>query len=136
MLDKSCCGGNAIILACSGGSNVGQITNEAGKALTGLGVGKLSCAIGVGARLPRFVDSVREAEVCVALDGCPVGCVKTALANVGCAPDVYVVVTELGIAKQPGFEVTPEQVAQVAEAVQAQLSPPSEAAAGCCGGQS
>ena len=117
MLAESCCGGDALILACSGGSNVGQIANEAAKALTQLGQGKMYCAVGVAAGLPSFVEKTQQAATCVAIDGCPVGCVKKALADISVEPDVYVVVTELGIAKQPGFDVSQEQIAGVVGAV-------------------
>ena len=117
-----CCDGGkgVLILACSGGSNVGQITNEAAKALDQLGQGRMSCAIGVGAQLPAFVEAARD-SLCVALDGCAVACVKCALVNAGLAPDVHVVVTGLGIEKQHDFDFTRDQVAEVAGAVAAAL---------------
>ena len=131
MLEQSCCGTDTVILACSGGSNVGQITNEAAKALTGQGVGRMYCAIGVGAGLPNFIQTTGEGT-CIALDGCAVGCVKRALDNAGLQPQVYLVVTELGIEKQPGFAVSEAQIAQVTEAVQQSL-PSGGPGCGCCG---
>jgi len=127
MLEKSCCGGNVIILACSGASNVGQISNEAAKVLTNLGQGKMYCAVGVGAGLENFVKTTREAEACVAIDGCPVACVKKTLENVQIEPDVYVLVTELGIEKAPGFDISQDDVAKVAQAVADGLG-----GGGCC----
>ena len=80
---SDCCApvNNAVILACSGGSNVGQIANEAAKALDQLGQGRMSCGISVALGLPKFIEAVRD-SVCVALDGCPTACVKQALLNV------------------------------------------------------
>lgn len=117
MLEKTCCGGDVLILACSGGSNVGQISNEAAKALTEQGQGKMYCAIGVGAGLQNFIETTRNASACVAIDGCPMGCVKKALENAGLKADVYVLVTDLGIEKQPGFDAPDDDVAKVTGAV-------------------
>lgn len=129
-----CCDGGpgALLLACSGGSNVGQITNEAAKALDQLGLGNMSCAIGVGAQLPAFVEAARNG-LCVALDGCGVACVKTALVNAGLAPDAHVVVTDLGVEKQHNFEFTRDQVAQVAGKVVEELEGLGVASIGGCG---
>jgi uncharacterized metal-binding protein len=50
------------------------------------------------------------------------GCVKKTLENASLAPDVYVLVTELGIEKNPGFEATHEQVAEVTQAAVSRLA--------------
>ena len=117
MLEKTCCGGDVLILACSGAANVGQISNEAAKALTEQGHGRMYCAVGVGAGLQDFIETTRNASACVAIDGCPMGCVKKALENAGLEADVYVLVTDLGIEKQPGFEASADDVAKVTSAV-------------------
>ena len=128
---------DAVILACSGGSNVGQITNEAAKALDQLGQGRFFCGIGIGAGLPKFIETARDAT-CVAIDGCEVACMKKALENAGLTPDVYVVVTDLGIEKGHHFDIPSEQVAEVAGLAAAGLealgAAPSGAGEGGCGG--
>ena len=116
--EATCCGaGDVTIFACSGGSNVGQIANDAGKALDQLGQGRMSCAIGVGAQLPSFSEKARNTKVSVVIDGCEVACTAKALRNVGVTPHVHVVVTDLGVEKCHEFNHTPEQVAEVAGAV-------------------
>ncbi len=116
--EPSCtCGSkDVLLLACSGGSNVGQIANDAAKALDGYGQGSMYCAIGVGAQLESFVKNVRE-NPCVAIDGCPVACVRKSLENVGVRPAVHVVVTELGIKKHGQFDHTNDDMAKVVGAV-------------------
>ena len=118
MSDIACtCGTkDVLLLACSGGSNVGQIANDAARALDGYGQGSMYCAIGVGARLPNFVSGVR-AKPCIAIDGCPVACVRKSLENVGVKPAVHVVVTELGITKHGAFDHTNDDIARVVGAV-------------------
>jgi uncharacterized metal-binding protein len=127
MLEKSCCGGDVLLLTCSGAANVGQIANEAGKALTEQGQAKMYCAVGVGACLDSFIETTRNAAACVAIDGCPMGCVKQVLENAGLEADVYVLVTDLGIEKQPGFDAPDDAVAKVTRAVIDALEGP-----GCC----
>jgi len=107
---------DVLLLACSGGSNVGQIANDAAKALDGYGQGSMYCAVAVGAQLPNFINGVRE-KPCVAIDGCPVACVRKSLENVGVKPVVHVVVTELGIEKHHAFDHTNDDIAKVVGAV-------------------
>ncbi|MEO0080796.1 MAG: putative zinc-binding protein [candidate division WOR-3 bacterium] len=113
---RACGSEGVLLLACSGGSNVGQIANDAAKALDGYGQGSMYCAIGVGAQLESFVKNVRE-KPCVAIDGCPVACVRKSLENVGVRPAVHVVVTELGIKKHGQFDHTNDDMAKVVGAV-------------------
>ena len=127
---SDCCGTkDVMLLACSGGSNVGQISNDAAKALDQLGAGRMYCLIGVGAQLPSFVDAAKSAQVVVAIDGCNVACAKKALENAGITPQVYTVVTDLGIEKGHHFNYTREEVAKVAGAAAEALSAPK----GKCG---
>ena len=123
---------DAVILACSGGSNVGQISNEAAKALDQLGQGRFFCGIGIGAGLPKFIETARNAT-CVAIDGCEVACMKKALENAGLTPDVYVVVTDLGIAKGHHFDLGTDEVAEVAGTVAAALEELGAGPASGCG---
>jgi uncharacterized metal-binding protein len=113
----SCCGSKDIrILACSGGSNVGQIANDAAKELEGYGQGLMYCAVAVGAQLPTFAKGVRE-KPCVAIDGCPTACVRKVLENIGVKPAVHIIVTELGIKKHGEFDHTNDDIAKVVGAV-------------------
>lgn len=116
---SKCCGqGDVLLLACSGGSNVGQISNDAAKVFDQLGQGSMYCMIGVAAKFPSFVERTKkDGTTVVAIDGCGVACVKKALENIGVTADVYVDVTQLGIEKGHHFNHTPEEVGQVAQAV-------------------
>ena len=74
-MSQDCCQPKVttMILACSGGSNVGQLSNQAAIELTQEGFGKLSCLAGVGAHLSGFVQSARDITELVVIDGCEVG---------------------------------------------------------------
>lgn len=116
---STCCGqGDVLLLACSGGSNVGQISNDAAKALDQLGQGSMYCMIGVAAQLPSFIERTKKkGTTVVGIDGCGVACVKKALEKIGVTADVYVDVTMLGIEKGHHFNHTKEEVGTVAQAV-------------------
>ncbi|NLH98121.1 MAG: zinc-binding protein [Chthonomonadales bacterium] len=128
---SECCASNdtTLLFACSGGSNVGQIANDAAKALDQLGQGRMYCAVGVAARLPSFVETAAKADKRVLIDGCEVQCLKKAFDGAGVPYDVHVIVTELGIAKGHHFNHTQDEVATVAGAVSKKLG-----VTPCCSG--
>ena len=55
-----------MILACSGGSNVGQLSKQATVELTQEGFGKMFCLAGVGGHLGGFVQSAKDVPQMVA----------------------------------------------------------------------
>lgn len=100
-MNASCCSKDReiMILACSGGSNVGQLTNQAAVELTREGFGKMFCLAGIGGGLGGFVKSAKEAPLVVVLDGCQVGCAKAIMEREGIPLERHVIVTDLGIEK-------------------------------------
>lgn len=137
-MSKSCCAtnGQVLILACSGGSNVGQLSNRAAVELTQEGFGKMFCLAGIGGGLSGFVQSAKDTPAMVAIDGCPVGCAKAILEKAGVPEKAYLTLTDLGIEKNKNFELQPEEIERVKTAVkQACKDLPLDAAgpSGCCG---
>jgi uncharacterized metal-binding protein len=102
-----CCStdGNIMLLACSGGSNVGQLANQACVELTQDGFGKMYCLAGIGGELSGFVASAKDVPRMVVLDGCEVGCAKAIFKKAGVPLRGYVVLTDLGIAKNKNFNL-------------------------------
>lgn len=104
--EKKCCEGDVrIVLACSGGSNVGQITNEVAKKLDEAGEAKFFCLAGVGGRISGMVDSVKGSDRVLVLDGCPVACAKKCVDGALIEGYEYLIVTELGIEKKHTFDL-------------------------------
>jgi uncharacterized metal-binding protein len=114
-----CCvpGGNVMILACSGGSNVGQLSNQAAVELTQEGFGKMFCLAGIGGRLSGFVQSARDVPGMVVIDGCPVGCGKAILEQAEVPLRGHIVLTELGIEKNKDLNLKREELDAVKQAV-------------------
>ncbi len=106
-----------MILACSGGSNVGQLSNQAAVELTQEGFGKMFCLAGIGGELSGFVQSARDVPHMVVLDGCSVGCAKACLEKAGVSLRGYVVLSDLGIEKNKDFNLKREEIDRVKEVV-------------------
>jgi uncharacterized metal-binding protein len=106
-----------MILACSGGSNVGQLSNQAAVELTQEGFGKMFCLAGIGGRLSGFVQSARDIPGMVVIDGCSLGCAKACLDQAEVPLRGYIVLTDLGIEKNKVLDLTREEIDRVKEAV-------------------
>ena len=110
-----------MILACSGGSNVGQLSNRAAVELTQEGFGRMSCLAGIGGQLSGFVQSARDVPQMIVIDGCSVGCAKATLEKADVPLKAYLVLTDLGIEKNKDLNLKPEQIAEVKAAVKKAL---------------
>ena len=62
-----CCSSDVktLVLACSGGSNVGQASNNAMIELDKNGTGSAYCFAGIGAALSGFIESAKSAKTIV-----------------------------------------------------------------------
>lgn len=129
MAETCCEGGNDVmILACSGGSNVGQLSNQAAVELTQEGFGKMFCLAGIGGKLSGFVQSAKDVPIMVAIDGCQVGCAKAILENAQVPMKHYLVITDEGIEKNKNFNLQRADIDRVKAAVKRIASQSSPAA--------
>ncbi len=131
MAETCCEGGNDVmILACSGGSNVGQLSNQAAVELTQEGFGKMFCLAGIGGKLSGFVQSATDVPVMGAIDGCQVGCAKAILENAQVPMKHYLVITDEGIEKNKNFNLQRADIDRVKAAVKriASQSSPADGA--------
>jgi len=104
---ENCCesNGDIMILACSGASNVGQLSNRAAVELTQEGYGKMFCLAGIGGDLSGFVQSAKDTSRMMVIDGCDVGCAKAILERSEIPLKDYLVLTSLGIEKNKDFDL-------------------------------
>ena len=68
-----------VFLPCSGGSNCGQIANQAAVQLTEEGIGRIYCLAGIGAHDSVMIGTAKAAKRVVAIDGCSTACAKRTL---------------------------------------------------------
>lgn len=119
MADDNCaCNSTTtLVFACSGGSNVGQISNAAAMELDRRGVARIYCLAGVASHLSGMVDSATSADSRIVIDGCAVACARKAMEHAGAQVDRAIVVTDLGIAKNHIFEWSTDEIERVVTAI-------------------
>ena len=79
----NCCGGPKLIFACSGAADVGAIADQAARKLTRDGVGSMFCMAGLAGQVKPIMEKTRSASKILAIDGCPLNCVKSGLNAAG-----------------------------------------------------
>jgi len=138
-MSSDCCepSSNVMILSCSGGSNVGQLANQASVELTQEGYGKMFCLAGVGGHLSGFIQSARDVPTMVVIDGCSIGCAKAIIEHAEIPLRLYVVLTDLGIEKNKNFVLERQLIERVKDAVKAACNSAPQggeraAATSCC----
>jgi uncharacterized metal-binding protein len=123
MEDKCLCEPTEILIfPCSGGSNVGQIANQAGVKLTQDGIGRFFCLAGIGGHVSGMIESTKAGKVIMAIDGCPVACAKKTLEHAGFNIDEYVEITSMGIEKNHDLNPLTSDVEKVTQYLSAQIS--------------
>jgi uncharacterized metal-binding protein len=116
-----CSSGNVKIVACSGGSNVGQISNQAAIDLAKEKVGGFFCLAGVGAHIKGMVKVGKDADLMISIDGCPTQCAARTLQHAEIEPAIQVIVTELGIEKSHDISIDQKVCSSVVEKVKEEM---------------
>ncbi|MBX9913408.1 MAG: zinc-binding protein [Pseudomonadaceae bacterium] len=91
-----------LVYSCSGCSNVAQLANSLALRLDRQGLAEMSCIAGVGGRVAALVSKAKSGRPIVALDGCPLQCVKGCLAQHAIAADVHLILSQSGLRKRYG----------------------------------
>jgi len=112
-----CCNGcsckTVLFYACSGGANVGEIADRAARQLMYDGVGPMFCTAAVGAKVDDFIQTAKDADMNVLIDGCGMDCAKKCFEDAGISNYVQIRVTDLGIEKAKPQAATDDEVAKV-----------------------
>lgn len=129
-MSKACiCKPSEIMLfACSGGgSNVGQIANNAALEITKEGKAKMYCLAGLGGHIPGIIEAARQAKKIIVIDGCPVLCAKKMVEHVGLNVDELIVITDEDIDKTPGeFDIKDEEIQKIKSLIEIKINRASE----------
>lgn len=72
-----------LIFPCSGGSDVGELSDRVGRKMAKCGQAKMFCLSGIGAHIPGMIESTKAANKIIAIDGCPVSCSNKTLEHAG-----------------------------------------------------
>jgi uncharacterized metal-binding protein len=108
-----CSGGPKLIFACSGAADVGAIADQAARKLTREGVGKMFCLAGIGGRIDGIMKTTESASTILAIDGCPLNCVKSCLEKAGFTKFTHLQLADMGMdkGKSPANEENINKVA-------------------------
>jgi len=104
------------LVTCSGVSNTGKLTTQAGMLLMQRRPGMFRCM-----NCKQSAESLRMdttgADRLVVLDGCTDCCATKKLSAAGLAPDVHIIATELGIEKNGMADVKYSEIEAVIAAI-------------------
>jgi len=122
----SACGGDSakcLVFPCSGGSNVGQLSNEAAKKLDNTKDATMSCLAGLGGHVAEIISSAQSNVPVLVIDGCPLACGKKIVEHLGIRNYGYVEITALGIKKEHNVDKTPpNQIEEVVVAARNEIA--------------
>lgn len=79
------------------------------------------CLAGVGGGVEGILETTKQAHKILAIDGCPVDCVKNTLEKAGFTEYVHCRVTDMGFEKG-STAVTDETVGKIAEEASSKIS--------------
>lgn len=99
-----------LVYSCSGCSSAAQLTNTLAVRLDRDGEAQMSCISGVGGDVPNLVQQATSGRPILALDGCPLACVRSCLKRHGVEPDRYVQLQEHGVKKRYGQNAPEEDM--------------------------
>ena len=107
-----CSGGPKLIFACSGAADVGEIADKAARQLTKEGIGRMFCTTGIGGRISGIMKTTESADKILAIDGCPLNCVKNSLQQAGFNEFEHLQLADLGL-ERCASPVTEENISKV-----------------------
>ncbi len=107
-----------IAYSCSGGSNLAQLANKVSVEFSRDGFAEMSCIVGVGGGVPPLVKKAKSGRYIIAIDGCPLQCVKACLSKQGVFPSKHYILTEFGFKKKRNCEFDSNDVLFVKEKIE------------------
>ncbi len=112
---KNCSSGTRLIFTCSGAANVGNIADCAARILAKDNYGKMLCLSAIGAKLSNYLQSAKDADENVVIDGCNIFCGKKIFDEAGLKYTSYLV-TDMGLEKGIS-QVTNENIQKVVSTI-------------------
>jgi len=116
MSEKNTCAcGTAprLIFPCSGGSDVGELTDKAARKMTRDGAAKMYCLAGVGGRVSGIMATTESAADILVIDGCPLDCAKKTMEAAGFNKFNHLRLSDIGMPKG-STPVSDDNVSKVA----------------------
>lgn len=106
-----------LVYSCSGCSSAAQTSNVVALALDRRNLAEMSCIAGVGGDVPKLVKVAKSGRPIIAIDGCALSCVKSALARHGVQPVVWHELSQYEVEKVYGADPDQANVQKVLDIV-------------------
>lgn len=113
-----------LVYACSGCSSAAQLANHVALQLDRRGVAEMSCIAGVGGDVPYLLKIASSGRPIIALDGCPLVCVKSSLARHGIEAERHYQLNQYGVKKRYHADFDPAEAETVLTQVVTDLHTP------------
>ncbi|MGN5224933.1 putative zinc-binding protein [Aeromonas veronii] len=88
-----------LVYSCSGCSSAAQMANNMAIQLDKRGDAEMSCIAGVGGNVKHLVRIAKSGRSIIAIDGCPLQCVKSCLSIHNIIPEHHILLNEYGVKK-------------------------------------
>jgi uncharacterized metal-binding protein len=119
-----------LVYSCSGCSSAAQLANHVALQLDRRGVAEMSCIAGVGGDVPYLLKIANSGRPIVALDGCPLVCVKSCLSRHGIEADRHYQLNQYGVKKRYHADFDLDEAEAVITQVMTDLKTPWPTRAG------
>ena len=110
-------GEKPLVYSCSGCSSAAQMANYLAIKLDRAGLAEMSCIAGVGGNVKHLVRTAKSGRKLIAIDGCPLACVKACLGNHGLQPNWHIELKGMGVAKKQGEDFDKEEADGILSAI-------------------
>ena len=98
-----------LVYSCSGCSSAAQMANQLAIRLDREGLAEMSCIAGVGGGVPGLVKTPRSGRPVLAIDGCPMACVRACLASAGVQANAHILLSDFKVRKLKHADFDPDQ---------------------------
>jgi uncharacterized metal-binding protein len=115
-----------LVYACSGASNLGQLTNEIAIRLDREGLAEVSCAEAVGIEAGAPYAAATSGRPVVAVSGCSLACASRLLVEHGVTVTSAIQLENRGVLKAKHVSVDAADAARIYDEVVAELGPAIE----------
>jgi uncharacterized metal-binding protein len=102
-----------LVYSCSGCSSAAQMANQLAIRLDREGLAEMSCIAGVGGGVPGLVKTARSGRPVLAIDGCPMACVRACLALAGVQANEHILLSDFKVRKLKHADFDPDQSGRI-----------------------
>lgn len=111
-----------LVYSCSGCSSAAQMANYIAIKLDRSGEAEMSCIAGVGGNVKKLVKVATSGRQIVAIDGCPLACVRACLANHQVKADMHIQLSDYGVKKKDHVDFDPQEAIDLFEKLKKDIS--------------